>query len=246
MLRQILDQGAIFSGIGKENIRLPKGCLDRQDSKDLLDAVGLPVRPDYHVDSKFLRACDGAVIHHDGLIAQCAERPRVSPHFGPHLHFLLVGQLRHGFEVAQDAIAEHAKIEVRVCPFRKDVERARMVVGSDEGFRIVAALRPKQDAILPDDFAAVDLRDVAELLHNKRRQNVARQEALEIELKAYRAIGLEVMRGLLGRKKRRDHKPIRSEPVGDAESDHGVGDDVAAVRRIAKGVAIRDGGIRLS
>jgi hypothetical protein len=71
---------------------------------------------------------------------------------------------------------------------------------------------------------------------------MAGQEATEIEAEGECAIELEAMvRRLLGREKRRNDKFARSETVGDAESDHRVSDNRAAICWIAQHAAIRNG-----
>jgi hypothetical protein len=69
---------------------------------------------------------------------------------------------------------------------------------------------------LPNDFPLVHLRDVLEVLNRKRRQDMARQEAAEIEPKGECAVGLEIMVRLLRREKRRNDKFTRAKTVGDA------------------------------
>ena len=60
----------------------------------------------------------------------------------------------------------------------------------------------------------------------------------EIEAEGERAVWLEIMVRLLRREKRRDDEFARAKTVGDAESDHRVGDNAAAVRRIAQHTSI--------
>jgi hypothetical protein len=60
---------------------------------------------------------------------------------------------------------------------------------------------------------------------------MAGQEAPKIEAEGKGILGPEVMFRLLRRKKRGNYKPIGAYPVGNAEGDHGVGDDAAAARR---------------
>ena len=96
-----------------------------------------------------------------------------------------------------------------------------MIIGADECFGIVPS-GAQEDAVLPDNFAAAQFRDVLKILDHKRGQDMARQEAAEIEAEGECAIGLEIMVRLLRREKRRNDdfgrvKFFRFKTVGDAE-----------------------------
>ena len=63
--------------------------------------------------------------------------------------------------------------------------------------------------------------------------------------KASAPSGWKSCSGCSGAQQRRDNQLARAKPVGDAEGDHGIGDQPAFVRRIAERMAVRDGRVRL-